>query len=349
MRKFSKNNYSNKSSNKNNTNSESNNRNKSDDFYIDQNEFGNRNNSHKRNNIKKREEFKNIDNSYLKSNNNKNKFTNTKRRFFSNKPDNDNYSEHSSNKLQSFSNDRNFDDWIWGKHSVFAALNSDRPINRIWCTSEIFSSEKFYLLLKNHKTKGVLIEEVSWSRISQLTCGAVHQGVALQLSSSQTISLDNLISASKRKSTNPILVALDGITDPHNLGAIIRSAEAFDCQGIIIPQRRSAGLTGTVAKVAAGALEHIPVTRVVNLNRAIEELKRNGFLIIGLSGEGQVPISEFNEKTPLVVVVGAENKGLSLLTQKNCDYLVKIPIKGRTSSLNASVAAAISLCYLSNN
>ena len=139
------------------------------------------------------------------------------------------------------------------------------------------------------------------------------------------------------------------IRDSHNLGAIIRSAEAFDCKGIIIPQRRSAGLTGTVAKVAAGALENIPVSRVVNLNRALDELKRNGFLIIGLSGDAQIPISEFSEKSPLVVIVGAENKGISLLTQKKCDYLLKIPLKGKTSSLNASVAAAISLYYLSKN
>ncbi|WP_288348404.1 23S rRNA (guanosine(2251)-2'-O)-methyltransferase RlmB, partial [uncultured Prochlorococcus sp.] len=260
-----------------------------------------------------------------------------------------NYSENSSKKFQLSPNERNFEDWIWGKHSVFAALNSERPINRIWCTSEIFSSEKFYLLLKDLKSKGVLIEEVTWSRLSQLTSGAVHQGVALQHASTESISLEKLIDISKSKSSNPIIVALDGVTDPHNFGAIIRSAEAFDCKGIIVPQRRSAGLTGTVAKVAAGALEHIPVSRVVNLNRAIDELKKKGFIIIGLSGDGQVPISEFKEKAPFVVIVGAENKGISLLVQKKCDYLLKIPLKGKTSSLNASVAAAISLCYLSNS
>jgi 23S rRNA (guanosine2251-2'-O)-methyltransferase len=241
---------------------------------------------------------------------------------------------------------KNFDDWIWGKHSVFEALVNERSINRIWCTSEIFSSEKFYILLKDLKSKGVLIEEVSWNRLSQLTFGASHQGVALQLSCSKTISLDKLIGLSKKKSVNPIILALDGITDPHNVGAIIRSAEAFDCKGIIIPQRRSAGLTGTVAKVAAGALEHLPVSRVVNLNRALEELKKNSFLIVGLSGDGQLAISKFHEKTPIVVVVGAEDKGISLLTQKKCDFLLKIPLKGKTSSLNASVAAAISLFHL---
>ncbi len=249
---------------------------------------------------------------------------------------------------QELSNKRNFDDWIWGKHSVFEALISERSINRIWCTSEIFSSEKFYILLKELKTKGVLIEEVSWNRLSQLTFGASHQGIALQLACSKTISLLKLIEISKKNSKNPIILALDGITDPHNVGAIIRSAEAFDCKGIILPQRRSAGLTGTVAKVAAGALEHLPVSRVVNLNRALEELKKNGFLIIGLSGDAQLSISMFHEKNPLVVIVGAEDKGISLLTQKKCDYLLNIPLKGKTSSLNASVAAGISLFRLTS-
>ncbi len=258
------------------------------------------------------------------------------------------FSNKASGIYRELTNKKNLDDWIWGKHSVYEALTSDRAINRIWCTSEIFSSEKFYILLKNLKSKGILIEEVSWNRISQLTFGASHQGVALQLACSKTISLDKLIDDSKKSSANPIIIALDGITDPHNVGAIIRSAEAFDCKGIIIPQRRSAGLTGTVAKVAAGALEHLPVSRVVNLNRALEELKKNGFLVIGLSGDGKLSVSKFHERTPMVVIVGAEDKGISLLTQKKCDFLLRIPLKGKTSSLNASVAAAISLFHLTN-
>ena len=259
-----------------------------------------------------------------------------------------NFSKKAQDIYQEAANKKNFDDWIWGKHSVFEALKNERAINRIWCTSEIFSSEKFYILLKDLKSKGVLIEEVSWNRLSQLTFGASHQGLALQLACSKTVSLEKLIDISKKNSLNPIILALDGITDPHNVGAIIRSAEAFDCKGIIIPQRRSAGLTGTVAKVAAGALEHLPVSRVVNLNRALEELKRNGFLVIGLSGDGPLSISKFDEKTPTVVIVGSEDKGISLLTQKKCDFLLKIPLKGKTSSLNASVAAAISLFHLTS-
>ena len=251
---------------------------------------------------------------FNESNKNKSNFSSSKRR----KPITNSRNEISDKAPyldQELPKKRNFDDWIWGKHSVFEALISERAINRVWCTSEIFSSEKFYLLFKDLKLKGVLIEEVSWNRLSQLTFGASHQGVALQLACSKTISLKQLIDYSHKNSAYPIILALDGITDPHNVGAIIRSAEAFNCKGIIIPQRRSAGLTGTVAKVAAGALEHLPVCRVVNLNRALDELKINGFLIVGLSGDGQLSISKFHEKTPLVVIVGAEDRGISLLTQ----------------------------------
>ena len=284
----------------------------------------------------------NIEN--LNKNDKNNPFSSLKRRKPKFKPNTEFFIKNPD--IQQEFNNKNFDDWIWGKHSVYEALISERAINMIWCTSDIFSSDKFYILLKEFKSKGVLIEEVSWSRLSQLTYGASHQGVALQLACSKTISIEQLIYFSKHNCANPIILALDGITDPHNVGAIIRSAEAFGCKGIIIPQRRSAGLTGTVAKVAAGALEHLKVSRVVNLNRAIEELKKNGFLAVGLSGDGQLSISDFREKVPLVVIIGSEGKGISLLTQKKCDYILNIPLKGKTSSLNASVAAAISLFHL---
>ena len=286
-------------------------------------------------------------NSNNQNDTNKNNISSFKSRNLRTKP-NIRLSNKASDSYQDSSNKKNFDDWIWGKHSVYEAFVNERAINRIWCTSEIFSSEKFYILLKDLKSKGVLVEEVSWNRLSQLTCGASHQGVALQLACSKTLSLLDLIKLSKNNSANPIILALDGITDPHNVGAIIRSAEAFDCKGIIIPQRRSAGLTGTVAKVAAGALEHLPVSRVVNLNRALDDLKKNGFMIVGLSGDVPFPISKFHEKTPLVLIVGSEDKGISLLTQKKCDFLLRIPLRGKTSSLNASVAAAVSLFHLTS-
>ena len=310
------------------------------------NSFSKNTNYSKNNRFYSNPSKQNSNNILSESEDTKNKFSNLRR-----KPttkSNLEFSIKAPDIYQEIPNKKNFDDWIWGKHSVFEALKNERAINRIWCTSEIYSSEKFYILLKDLKSKGVLIEEVSWNRLSQLTFGASHQGLALQLACSKTVSLEKLIEISKKNSLNPIILALDGITDPHNVGAIIRSAEAFDCKGIIIPQRRSAGLTGTVAKVAAGALEHLPVSRVVNLNRALEELKRNGFLVIGLSGDGPLSISKFYEKTPTVVIVGSEDKGISLLTQKKCDFLLKIPLKGKTSSLNASVAAAISLFYLTS-
>ena len=335
MKNSSKNNYFEKNSKQNKKNFES-------GFYSKNKDSSKKNNKFLTNSSKNKF-IKNINESDKTQNNS----SSLKRNIPLNKS-NLGVSRKAQDIYQEVGNKKNFDDWIWGKHSVFEALSSQRAINRIWCTSEIFSSEKFYTLLKDLKSKGVLVEEVSWKRISQLTFGSSHQGVALQLACSKTISLEKLIDLSKKNCLNPIILALDGITDPHNVGAIIRSAEAFDCKGVIIPQRRSAGLTGTVAKVAAGALEHLPVSRVVNLNRALDELKKNGFLVIGLSGNCQLSISKFYEKNPLVVIVGSEDKGISLLTQKKCDFLLKIPLKGKTSSLNASVAAAISLFHLTS-
>ncbi len=331
MKNLSKNNFSAKNNNQSRKNS---------DFYSKNKNSSKKNNRYTINSPKD----KNSSNLSESDKNNGNSKSFKRRKPVS--KSNEFFSNKSEDIYQGIPKKRNFDDWIWGKHSVFEALTSERAINRIWCTSEIFSSDKFYILLKVFKSKGVLVEEVSWNRLSQLTFGASHQGVALQLACSKTITLDKLIESSKKNSTNPIILALDGITDPHNVGAIIRSAEAFDCKGIIIPQRRSAGLTGTVAKVAAGALEHLPVSRVINLNRALEELKENGFLVIGLTGDGRLSISNFEKTTPTVVIIGAEDKGISLLTQKKCDFLLRIPLKGKTSSLNASVAAAISLFHM---
>ena len=235
------------------------------------------------------------------------------------------------------------DDLIWGRHSTEAALLAGRAIHRIWCTSELRSSPKFFQLLKDSKASGVLVEEVSWSRLGQLTNGAVHQGIVLQIAASKTHDLKNLIEACKAFGDSSLLLALDGLTDPQNLGAIIRSAEALGAQGLILPQRRSAGLTGSVAKVAAGALEHLPVARVVNLNRSLEKLKDEGYIIVGLAEEGSSTLSEIKLEGPLVVVVGSEDKGISLITRRLCDQLVRIPLKGITTSLNASVATSIFL------
>ena len=287
------------------------------------------------------------------SNNSKNnKFSKNKKDYDYQTKQNYKHSPKTSNQISIHKNnyefkETNLEDFIWGKHSVLSALDSGRPINRVWCTPEVRSSEKFFILLKEIKNKGVLVEEVSWSRISQITRGAVHQGIALQVSYTKTLTLKELVSLSKVNKTAPVLICLDGITDPHNVGAIIRSAEAFGCSGVILPQRRSAGITGTVYKVAAGALEHLPISRVVNLNRSLQSLKDEGFLVVGLSERSKDSIFQFNEISPIVIVVGSENKGISLITQKYCDYLMKIPLKGKTSSLNASVAAGICISEIS--
>ena len=235
------------------------------------------------------------------------------------------------------------DDLIWGRHSTEAALLGGRAIHRIWCTSELRSTPKFFQLLKDQKASGVLVEEVSWSRLGQLTNGAVHQGIVLQIAASKTHDLKNLIDACKAFGDSSLLLALDGLTDPQNLGSIIRSAAALGAHGLILPQRRSAGLTGSVAKVAAGALEHLPVARVVNLNRSLEKLKDEGYTVVGLAEEGSSTLSEIKFNGPLVVVVGSEDKGISLITRRLCDQLVRIPLKGVTPSLNASVATSIFL------
>ena len=202
---------------------------------------------------------------------------------------------------------------------------------------------RFMQLLREAKAGGVLVEEVTWARLGQLTDGAVHQGIVLQAAAADTLDLGSLIDGCRTIGEAPLLMALDGITDPHNLGAIVRSAEALGAHGLVLPQRRSAGLTGSVAKVAAGALEHLPVARVVNLNRSLETLKEEGYRVIGLAGEAGVALSEADLEGPLVIVTGSEGSGLSMLTRKHCDQLVRIPLRGATPSLNASVATAMVL------
>ena len=233
------------------------------------------------------------------------------------------------------------DDLLWGRHATQAALEAGRPIHRIWCTSELRSASKFLQLLKDAKSSGVLVEEVTWARLGQLTGGAVHQGIVLQTAAAETFDLEDLVKGCSALDEAPLLLALDGLTDPHNLGAIVRSAEALGAHGVVLPQRRSAGLTGSVAKVAAGALEHLPVARVVNLNRSLETLKTSGYRVIGLAEEGDLTLEEVDLEGPLVIVTGSEGQGLSMLTRRHCDQLIRIPLRGVTPSLNASVATAL--------
>ena len=204
-------------------------------------------------------------------------------------------------------------------------------------------SPRFLQLLREAKASGVLVEEVTWARLGQISGGAVHQGIVMQPAAVDTLDLASLIEGCRGIGEAPLLLAVDGLTDPHNLGAIVRSAEALGAHGLVLPQRRNAGLTGSVAKVAAGALEHLPIARVVNLNRSLETLKQDGYRVIGLASEGTVSLEEADLEGPLVIVTGSESDGLSLLTRRNCDQLVRIPLRGATPSLNASVATALLL------
>lgn len=235
------------------------------------------------------------------------------------------------------------DDLIYGRHTVLSALTSGRVLHRIWVTSSLRYSADFLPLINSAKENGTVVDEVDFKRLNQLTNNGRHQGIAAQVSSYEYLSLEDFITLVFESSSAPIVLIADGINDPHNLGAIIRSGEALGAQGLIIPQRRAVGITSTVAKVAAGALEHFAVCRVVNLNRTIEILKEKGFWIYGTTLEGGKPIYSVSLTGAIALVIGSEGGGISLLVEKNCDGLVSIPLVGKTESLNASVAAGIAL------
>ncbi|WP_460204766.1 23S rRNA (guanosine(2251)-2'-O)-methyltransferase RlmB [Scytonema sp. NUACC21] len=233
-------------------------------------------------------------------------------------------------------------DLIYGRHPVLSALESERNLNRIWITSRLRYDPRFHSLILRAKENGTIIDEVEPKRLDQITVSANHQGIAAQIAPYAYLDLTDLIE--RAKSVNdPVIVVAEGIEDPHNLGAIIRTAEAVGAQGMAIPQRRAVGITSTVMKVAAGALENFPVARVVNLHRALEELKAAGFWIYGTAATASEPLHSVNFSGPTVLVIGSEGEGLSILTQRYCDYLVSIPLQGKTPSLNASVAAGMAL------
>ncbi len=232
-------------------------------------------------------------------------------------------------------------DLIYGRHSVIAALESQRLLNRIWITPKLRYDGRFHSLLVGAKSNGTVIDEVDNRRLDHITEGANHQGVVAQIAPYHYLEMDELLDRAKASSENPILLVADGITDPHNLGAIIRTAEALGAQGLLIPQRRAVGVTSTVMKVAAGALETFPVARVINLSRALEQLKAAGFWIYGTAATAAEPVDTVKFSGSIALVIGSEGDGLSLLTQRGCDALINIPLQGNTPSLNASVAAGM--------
>ncbi|MDY6937603.1 MAG: 23S rRNA (guanosine(2251)-2'-O)-methyltransferase RlmB [Cyanobacteriota bacterium] len=241
---------------------------------------------------------------------------------------------------------------IYGRHSVLSALENQRQLNRIWITQQLRYSPQFHTLLPEAKTRGTVVDEVGYTRLDRMTGGATHQGVAAQVAPYEYFNLGELIERARAAVESPVVLVADGITDPHNLGAIIRTGEAMGTQGLVIPQRRAVGITSAVKKVATGALDNFPVARVVNLSRALEAFKEAGFWIYGLSEKASSSIHlEFGNSDreidrtprPMVLVVGSEGKGLSMLTQRCCDITISIPLTGKTPSLNVSVATGMAL------
>jgi 23S rRNA (guanosine2251-2'-O)-methyltransferase len=235
------------------------------------------------------------------------------------------------------------EDLVYGRHSVLAILNGDRQIDRIWLVTSVKSDRRFTELLQQVKRKGAIIDEVTPQRLDLLTQQANHQGIAAQIAPYRYWELEELLAQAKQETDSPVIVIADGIEDPHNLGAIIRTAEAMGIQGLIIPQRRAVGVTATVMKVAAGALENLAIARVINLSQTLEKLKESGFWIYGTTAQSGKLLHKINFSGAIGLVVGSEGKGLSSLVEKHCDELVAIPLQGKTPSLNASVATAIAI------
>jgi 23S rRNA (guanosine2251-2'-O)-methyltransferase len=251
--------------------------------------------------------------------------------------------KHSTTATEEIPPEAEENDTIYGIHAVLAALQGERQLNRIWITNRLHYDARFLSLVKEAKANGAVVDEVGMQRLDQITDNGRHQGIAAQVAPYEYRELEDLIATAKAATDNPVIIIADGITDPHNLGAIIRSGEAFGAQGLIIPQRRSAAVNSTVLKAASGALENFPVARVINLSNALNELKEAGFWIYGATAESSNHLHSIDLAGAIGLVVGSEGDGLSLLTQRCCDRLVSIPLSGKTPSLNASVAASVAL------
>ena len=225
---------------------------------------------------------------------------------------------------------------VYGKNPVIEAIRAKKAL-KVFVVAN-FNDQKVLNLIKDNKLN---MASISPNEMDKM-CNGVHQGIAAELKPYQTVSLEEIIIKAKKKEKK-IIVMLDGIEDPHNLGAIMRSAEVFEASGIILPKHNSVTLSATVAKTSAGAINYVPVAVVNNLNQAIKELKEEGFWIVSTDGSATISYSSIKYDFPVVVVIGSEGKGVSSLVLKNSDYIVKIPQFGHVNSLNASVAAGILL------
>ncbi len=229
-----------------------------------------------------------------------------------------------------------------GRNALQEALRSGRTIDKVFIASGE-TDRALQRLAAEAKEAGAVVVPVDRRKLDMMSTTHAHQGVIALAAAREYFSVDDILQEAADRGENALIILCDELTDPHNLGAIIRTAECAGAHGVIIPKRRSVGLTAVVAKASAGAVEHMKVARVTNLNATIEELKEKGVWVFGTAAEGSIPMYEADLTGPTAIVVGSEGEGMSRLVQKNCDVTVHIPMKGKITSLNASVAASILL------
>lgn len=233
---------------------------------------------------------------------------------------------------------------VAGRNSVLEVLRADAPATALLIAQFIDSDDRVREAMKIANVRGIPLMEVQRPELDRLTDGAIHQGLVLQMPPYEYAHPEDLVDAAHDAGAAPLIVALDSVTDPRNLGAVIRSAAAFGGHGVVVPERRAAGMTAGAWKSSAGAATRVPVARAANLTRALEAYKKAGLTVVGLAADGDISLEELDAATdPIVVVVGSEGKGLSRLVQETCDLTVRIPMAGGNESLNAGVAASIVL------
>ena len=230
------------------------------------------------------------------------------------------------------------EDVLAGRNAVLEALRSGRGIHRILLAE---GSGSIPEVLSLAKEKGIAVRYVERARLGAIAGSLRHQGVLAYVAPVAYAELEELLERAEACGTPPLLLLLDGLEDPHNLGALMRTADAMGVHGILMPKRRTGPLTATVARTSAGAVEYVPVARIGNVAQTLKDLKTRGFWVVGADMEGREACYEADLTGPMVLVVGSEGKGLSRLTKETCDFLVRIPMHGKINSLNASVAGAI--------
>ncbi|MDT4900249.1 MAG: rRNA (guanosine2251-2-O)-methyltransferase [Pseudonocardiales bacterium] len=231
-----------------------------------------------------------------------------------------------------------------GRNPVAEALRAKIPATALYLAHGVEADERITEAVRLAANRNIALLEVSRAELDRRTGGILHQGIALQVPPYHYRELHDVLAQAADSGTAPLLVALDGVTDPRNLGAIIRSAVAFGAHGVVIPERRSAGITATAWRTSAGTAAKLPVAQVTNLVRALKECKDAGLFVVGLDADGSTMVDDLEMSTePLVVVVGSEGRGLSRLVGETCDLTVSIPMAPAAESLNASVAAAVTL------